>query len=354
MALATSVLAMTVDPPRESLPLVDRLRYRADHLGAHHEDRLPLDPVSPGLMRAAADELERLHNMLGPKPPALRPWLPLVDRLLHLANPDRRPPQDPVTAGLLTAAAEQIDALGEEAHLGVRERDKLTTYLREHHPDACGPAQAADGWLLGNALTPADVARRVMKQAADRIIELERDLAAVADDAKALQDLLDEPARRYARDSTDPTHSPPSPHRMPLGELLRYAQEWVKDLRRMEAALMDLRRELDSPGGVLRQDAAAHADLILGWVNARLIKPLGPDPYVAALRKLGFGDEYCKATDPVVYAESWIAARLEEDRSHQTAARAAEMWKARCRRYEEWFALSPSERHPLGPEFAAD
>jgi len=41
----------------------------------------------------------------------------------------------------------------------------------------------------------------------------------------------------------------------------------------------------------------------------------------AALRLLGFGDEYCTSTDPIDYAKRWLAERLREDTARADAER---------------------------------
>lgn len=75
-----------------------------------------------------------------------------------------------------------------------------------------------------------------------------------------------------------------------------------------------LRARADYLGTILSGDPPVQLDAespLLLRAAAETIDFLAP--FQAALRLLGFGDEYCTSTAPVEYAERWLAERLQED-----------------------------------------
>jgi len=83
-----------------------------------------------------------------------------------------------------------------------------------------------------------------------------------------------------------------------------------------------LRARADYLGTIMSGDPPVQLDAespLLLRAAANTIDYLAP--FQAALRLLGFGDEYCTSTDPIDYAKRWLAERLREDTARADAER---------------------------------
>lgn len=84
-------------------------------------------------------------------------------------------------------------------------------------------------------------------------------------------------------------------------------------------------------------------------------KPAEQGPIAERLRRVaGAADEYFPASNRAAMVDllTIAADALDTEPPELADARArAAMFQRRCARYESWWALPPSERHPMGPEY---
>lgn len=122
-----------------------------------------------------------------------------------------------------------------------------------------------------------------------------------------------------------------------------------KMLERQTAAIVESRRLLRSAlayHGVKPDLDSAPSKLLAEVIGlANMIKEdeaHGTFPAMKALRKLGFQGEHCTTTDPVEYAERWLADRLKEDEARSALERGRQHSDASCHQLREALGLDGS------------